>query len=77
MQQVQQPVQKEEVQSELPPFTRLSYRRFSRCQQCRRIYWEGAHSEGFRSLLTAFGVNPERQGRRLEPPPNPHGAQPE
>jgi uncharacterized protein with PIN domain len=74
-QQVLQPVQNEEVQSELPPFPRRCYRRFSCCHQCRRISWEGVHSEGLRSLLSAFGVNPARDGRHLEPPSSPHGAQ--
>jgi uncharacterized protein with PIN domain len=50
-----EPVAKEEVASELPPFTRLSYARFRRCPGCRRIYWQGAHRAGLRSLLHSVG----------------------
>jgi uncharacterized protein len=38
------PVGAEEVAGELEAGTRRSYREFSRCTGCGRIYWRGAHS---------------------------------
>ena len=35
---------REEVAGELEAGTRRSYREFSRCSGCGRVYWRGAHS---------------------------------
>ena len=37
------PVAKAKVQAQLPPKTRVFFKRFYRCRQCRRIYWKGSH----------------------------------
>jgi uncharacterized protein with PIN domain len=36
-------VPKDEVIDQLEPLTRQFYNEFSRCAQCRRIYWAGSH----------------------------------
>lgn len=38
-----QPVDKEEVTSQLQPKTRQYYNDFYQCQSCNKIYWEGNH----------------------------------
>lgn len=37
------PVRKEDVLDQLEPLTRRYYDEFSRCADCRRIYWRGSH----------------------------------
>lgn len=56
-----EPVAKEVVEKELPHHTRLCYAQFSRCPNCRQIYWKGANFAGLRSLLRSVGVDPDRQ----------------
>jgi uncharacterized protein len=38
------PVPKREIEHLLQPGTRRSYEQFSRCPDCRRLYWRGAHA---------------------------------
>jgi len=38
-----QPVAKEAIRDRLPPRSALSHCRFSICDQCDKIYWEGSH----------------------------------
>ena len=45
------PVAKPEVEHLLPPGTRRSYTRFSRCGSCGRIYWRGAHSRRLDAIV--------------------------
>jgi uncharacterized protein len=40
-----QPVAKEEVAELLPPHTRETKSEFSRCKECRKIFWRGSHYE--------------------------------
>lgn len=40
-----EPVAKEEILHRLEPKTRLYHEIFSRCIDCRRIYWKGSHME--------------------------------
>jgi len=44
-------VAKDEVSHLLPDGTRRSYDQFSRCPQCCRIYWRGAHSDSLESIV--------------------------
>lgn len=40
-----------EVAAELEPGTRRTYRAFSRCTGCGRVYWRGAHSPRLEALV--------------------------
>lgn len=42
-----------EVEPLLPPRTRELYRRFWRCDNCGRVYWEGSHHARMQTLLEA------------------------
>lgn len=45
------PVRKDDVESLLKPGTRRTYRAFSRCQACGRVYWRGAHSRRLQRVV--------------------------
>ncbi len=47
------PAPKDEVAAELLPGTRRTYDQFSRCSQCARVYWRGAHSRRLAGIITA------------------------
>ena len=52
------PVPKDEVADLLPPHTRATKDVFSRCEDCRKIYWRGSHYERMNEWireLTASG----------------------
>ena len=42
-----------EVADELEHGTRRSYRDFSRCPRCQRVYWRGAHSAPLEAIVAA------------------------
>jgi uncharacterized protein with PIN domain/molybdopterin converting factor small subunit len=44
-------VDKAVVQHRLPPRVREAHQRFSTCDVCRRVFWEGSHWRRMRSLL--------------------------
>lgn len=44
-------VSKDEVDDELEPLTRRYYDEFSRCTQCRQIYWPGSHHQKMVALV--------------------------
>jgi uncharacterized protein with PIN domain len=44
-------VERELVEHRLPKYTRLSYDRFHRCEDCGAVFWAGAHFERLRSLI--------------------------
>ncbi|SFL80541.1 Mut7-C ubiquitin/RNAse domain-containing protein [Geodermatophilus ruber] len=48
-----EPVPKAEVADRLPPGTRRTYDRFSRCPACDRLYWRGAHARRIDALIAA------------------------
>jgi hypothetical protein len=48
-----QPTAKASVYDRLPPLTRQYYDRFSACQSCGQIYWQGAHYERIQQLIAA------------------------
>lgn len=51
------PVEKAGVLDRLPPKVRELYERFSACDQCGRVYWEGSHFRNMRRLLEGV-LNP-------------------
>lgn len=38
-----QPVDKQEIEAQLPPKTGKYYNEFFQCPQCKKIYWKGSH----------------------------------
>ena len=46
-------IEKELVLERLPPAVRSHYARFTTCDQCNRIYWQGSHWRRMHSLLEA------------------------
>ena len=56
-----QPIDKAEVEAQLPPRVRERYARFSTCPACRRVYWEGSHWQRMRAMVEAV-VEGERNG---------------
>lgn len=45
------PVDKASVLERLPPRVRENYERFSTCDQCGRVYWEGSHWRNMQRVL--------------------------
>jgi uncharacterized protein with PIN domain len=48
------PVAKTKVLSQLPPKTRIYFKRFYRCRNCRRIYWKGSHYARLTRFIRKF-----------------------
>jgi hypothetical protein len=46
-----QPVAREDVADRVPPAVAQRHARFSRCQGCARVFWEGTHWQRMRALL--------------------------
>ncbi|NLF53561.1 MAG: Mut7-C ubiquitin/RNAse domain-containing protein [Thauera phenolivorans] len=44
-------VDKAAVEARLPPRVRAAHTRFSRCEHCDRVYWEGSHWRRMRALV--------------------------
>jgi hypothetical protein len=44
-------VNKTEIEPFVPEFVFHTYARFKTCPSCRRVYWEGSHTEGMAALL--------------------------
>jgi uncharacterized protein len=44
-------IDKEAVQDQLPPKTKLYFQEFFRCQNCKRVYWKGSHYERMEELV--------------------------
>ena len=57
------PVAKSDIMDRLEPKTRRYYQFFYQCSGCRRIYWQGSHSEKMRQRFADF----------LSPLRNEHG----
>jgi uncharacterized protein len=47
------PAATSEVEPELQPGTRRTYREFARCADCGRVYWRGAHSRRLQRIVAA------------------------
>ncbi len=60
------PVAKAEVMDQLLPGTRRSYDQFSRCGDCGRVYWRGAHGEGLQAVLDAASIGAAPAEHRAE-----------
>jgi uncharacterized protein with PIN domain len=54
------PAPKDDVASELLPGTRRTYDQFSRCTECGRVYWRGAHSRRLAGIIAAATEASER-----------------
>lgn len=48
------PVAKERVAALLPPIVRERHQRFSTCEGCARIFWEGSHWRRMRGMVDAL-----------------------
>ncbi len=56
-------VAKAEVEQRLPPMTRQLYHEFSRCRDCRKTYWRGAHHERLVAMVAeAIEACPDAAG---------------
>ncbi len=42
----------------LPPAVRERYERFSTCESCRRVFWEGSHWKRMRALVDELAAGP-------------------
>lgn len=68
-----EPINKESVANEIPPFVWRTQERFTRCPGCLRIYWEGTHYARMKDTIrrvaaaqmkrTAVNVLAEGSGR--------------
>jgi len=47
------PVDKAQVLERLPPLVRLHYQRFTTCDVCHRVYWQGSHWTRISAMLQA------------------------
>ena len=47
------PAAKRDVEQQLRPGTRRSYEEFTRCADCGRVYWRGAHSRRLAAIVAA------------------------
>jgi uncharacterized protein with PIN domain len=57
------PVDKASVLDRLPPRVRECHERFSTCDACGRVYWEGSHWSKMRSVLDALLSHDPTGGR--------------
>ena len=48
------PIAKADVIERLPPSVRESHERFTTCDRCGRIFWQGTHWQRLRQLVDAF-----------------------
>jgi uncharacterized protein with PIN domain len=51
------PVDKADVLDRLPPRVSEHYERFSTCDKCGRVYWEGSHWRNMRRVLDGVLAN--------------------
>lgn len=49
-------VDKQTILDQLLPLTRLYYNDFSRCSQCKQIYWKGSHYDRIKPIIQRFAV---------------------
>lgn len=52
-------VDKSQVLQRLPPSVRERYQRFSTCDICQRVFWEGSHWRNMRALLDELLPRPD------------------
>jgi hypothetical protein len=63
------PMEKEAILDRLPPRVADLYERFSWCEGCDRVYWEGSHWERMRGLLAGLLAPPARAPASPAAPP--------
>ena len=61
------PVDKSSVLDRLPPKVQEFYERFSTCDGCGRVYWEGSHWRNMRRLLDGLLINAQAEGTNEYP----------
>lgn len=55
-----EPMEKARVIATLPPRVSANYQRFSTCDRCRRVFWEGTHWQRMTERLAALVAKPDR-----------------
>jgi len=53
---VLQPMAKEAIKDRVPPYVFSTQEKFSRCPDCRRIFWPATHQERMLEELRKFGL---------------------
>lgn len=48
-------VEKQEVWQRLPENSRSAFNEFSRCRDCKRVYWKGSHYQRMQRLISELG----------------------
>ena len=48
------PIEKARIAALLPPMVRERYQRFSACDGCARVFWEGTHWRRMRELVDSL-----------------------
>jgi uncharacterized protein len=51
-------VERSAVESKLPPSVRERYERFSTCDVCERVFWEGSHWQRMRAMVDGLIAAP-------------------
>jgi len=54
---------REDVEGKVPDFILYQQKEFSRCPQCRRIYWQGTHEKNMRKKLDELLLVESREQR--------------
>lgn len=49
-------VEKQAILDQLLPLTRLYYNDFSRCAECKQIYWKGSHYDRIKPIIQRYAV---------------------
>ncbi len=49
-------IEKEAYVAEIPPYVYRTQKRFSRCDSCGRIFWEGTHVQHMKERLAKIGI---------------------
>jgi uncharacterized protein with PIN domain len=55
----------ESVKGRVPPYIERTFRRFHRCPQCGRIYWEGSHFQAMSGEVKRIEARLKRKTQRL------------
>jgi uncharacterized protein with PIN domain len=58
-------VTKDEVADLLEPGTRAAFDEFSRCADCARVYWRGAHADSLDAMVSGAGNRRDVSGVEL------------
>ena len=57
-------VAKADVLDRLPPMVRERYQRFTTCDRCRRVFWQGSHWQRMKGLIEDLTHKPQSSPRR-------------